>query len=288
MLVPVRLADSIIDELDEAFGVTLDRHWSRLPGGDESGVFRCGDIVVRVGPTWRTDDELAWTNEVALFAADLVAEVVAPLVRPDGSTVVRIDDRPVTLWPFVEGERGNDRDPAQRAMAAELLARVHRALATRPWRQRPPTGLTLAPTPDLEDRDLDIWLDFFERDHPTRIALHGDCCGGNVVVADGRIAGLVDWDEAFVSQPERELAVAAWEWGDCLDTLDLDPALAFVEAYRAAGGPARRLGEHDLRQLVRQRLRWESGYRRAHTRFDLEYESRQLRAFHRLRLPSGP
>lgn len=286
MLSVVRLVDSVIDEIDEAFGITLDRNWKQLPGGDESGVFRCGDVVVRVAPTWRTDAELEWTNEVALVAADEVAEVVAPLFRPDGSTVVRIDDRAVTLWPFVEGERADDRDADTRLQAADLLARVHRALGRMPWRPRPTDGAPTAPTPDLDDHDLDTWLALFDRDHATRHALHGDFCGGNALVADGHIVGLLDWDEALVGPPERELAWAAWEWGDCLKTLDLEPALAFVDAYRAAGGPARRIGEHDLRQLVRQRLRWESGYRRANTPFDLEYESRQLRAFHRLRVPS--
>ena len=286
MLVGVRLVDSVIDEIDEAFGVTLDREPSRLPGGEESAAFRCGDLVVRVGPTWRADAELEWTNEVALAAADEVAEAVAPLIRPDGTTVVRIDDRPVTLWPFVEGVKADDRDEEIRLQAADLLARLHRALARLPWRPRPRSGAPMEPTPDLDDHDLDTWLAIFDRDHPSTTALHGDFYAGNVLVHDGRITALFDWDEALLGPPERELAWAAWEWGDCLASLDLGPALAFVDAYRAAGGPARRIGEHDLRQLVRQRLRWESGYARANQPFDLEYESRQLRAFHRLRVPS--
>lgn len=84
MLDGVRLADSVIDEIDSAFGVRLDREWSRLRGGDESAAFRCGEVVVRVGPTWRSD--------------------------------------------------------------AELLARLHRAMAATPWRPRPP-GAPLAPRP---------------------------------------------------------------------------------------------------------------------------------------------
>ena len=286
MLVAVRLVDSVIDEIDEAFGVTLARTWSRLPGGEESAAFRCGDLVVRVGPTWRSDAELAWCNEVALAAADVVAEVVAPLIRPNGSTVVRIDDRPVTLWNFVEGTKADDRDEDIRLQAAGLLARLHRTLARMPWKPRPAGGPPTAPTPDLDDHDLDTWLTIFDRDHPSTTALHGDFYAGNVLVAEGRIAALIDWDEALLGPPERELAWAAWEWGDCLDSLDLGPALAFVDAYRAAGGPARRIGEHDLRQLVRQRLRWECASRGANEPEDTEYEARQLRAFHGLRVPS--
>jgi hypothetical protein len=71
-------------------------------------------------------------------------------------------------------------------------------------------------------------------------------------------------------------------------TGDLGPALAFVDVYRAAGGPARRIGEHDLRQLVRQRLRWEIGYRRANEPGDIEYEVSQIGAYDWLRVPSRP
>lgn len=282
----VRLVDSIIDEIDEAFAVTLDRDWSRLAGGDESAAFECGDLVVRVGPTWRSDASLAWSNEVALAAAEVVPEAIAPLRRPDGTTVVRIDDRPVTLWRFIEGVKADDRDPDQRAQAADLLARLHRALAVRRWEARPPSKVPMAPTPDLEDADLDTWLRLFDRDHTGVQALHGDFYAGNTLVADGRIVALLDWDEALLGPPERELAWAAWEWGDCLDSLDLGPALEFVDAYKAAGGPARRIGEHDLRPLVRQRLRWEASHRRATEGEGSEYEARQLRAFHALRVPS--
>ena len=286
MLVTMRLADSVMDEIDAAFGITLDRERERLNGGEESAAFRCGDLVVRAGPVWRSDVELEWSSEVAIAAAEVVPEVVPPLIRPDGTTVVRIDDRPVTVWPYVAGTKADDRDGAQRLQAADLLARVHRALGRTPWSPRPPDGTPRAPTPDLTDVDLDLWLAIFDRDHPRLQALHGDFYAGNALVAGGRIVALTDWDEALLGPPERELAWAAWEWGDCLDSLDLEPALAFVDAYRAAGGPARRLGEHDLRQLVRERLRWESAYRRANAPDDTEYEARQLRAFHLLRVPS--
>jgi Ser/Thr protein kinase RdoA (MazF antagonist) len=272
MLHAVRLADSIIDELDEAFGVTLDRSPARIHQSTESAVFRCRDVVVRVGPTWRTDAEVEWCNEVALAAADVVAECVAPIVRPDGSTVVRIDDRPVSLWPFVTSDDDTALPPAH---AADLLARIHVALSMRPWPARPASGRAPAPTPELADRDLDTWLAIFERDHTETTALHGDFTPRNVLVVDGRAVGVIDWDDAVVGPPERELAWAAWEW-----TGDLSAAVAFVDAYREAGGPARRIGEHDLRQLVREHVRLLAG------RGDLS--TARLQAFSNLRVRSGP
>jgi Ser/Thr protein kinase RdoA (MazF antagonist) len=272
MLLAVRLADSIIDELDEAFGVTLDRDWTRLHAGGESAVFRCGDVVVRVGPVWRTDAELVWSNEVALAAADLVAECMAPMVRPDGSTIVRIDDRPVSLWPYIDG----DDSTLEPEHAAVLLAHIHQALQVRPWRGRPASSSDPVPSPaELADRDLDTWLEIFERDHTATTALHGDFTPRNVLVVDGRAAAVLDWDDAFVGPPERELAWAAWEW-----TSDVTAALAFVDAYRDAGGPARRIRDHDLRQLVREHVRLLAARG--------ELSTARLQAFSTLRLPSAP
>ncbi len=122
--------------------------------------------------------------------------------------------------------------------------------------------------------------------------MHGDFYAGNVLVRDGHIVGLLDWDEAFLGPPERELAWAAWEWGDGLSTLgsDLEGARTFVADYVAAGGPAHPVDEEALRQLIRQRLRWEVEYARAADESGAvsdedgsSYEARQLQAFRVLR-----
>ncbi|MGI8594506.1 MAG: phosphotransferase enzyme family protein [Solirubrobacteraceae bacterium] len=272
------------------------RHWAlagevheppeRLLGGEESAAYRLGRHVVRIGPAWRADAEVEWCHAVAAAAAARVAEALAPCRTATGSTVARVARRPVTVWPFVEGSRGDDRDRGQRAQAADLLARLHDALAGVRLGPRPPASAPRAEVPDLEDPELDEWLDDFDRAHESRQPLHGDFYGGNVLVREGRIVGLLDWDEAFVGPPERELAWAAWEWGDGLGTLALQGARTFIAEYAAAGGPARPIGGDCLRQLVRQRIRWEVSYARAAARRgvaldadDHEYQDRQLEAF---------
>jgi aminoglycoside phosphotransferase (APT) family kinase protein len=142
----------------------------------------------------------------------------------------------------------------------------------------------------LADPDLDRWRADFGRRRPGRQPLHGDYYPGNVLVDRGQITSLLDWDEALIGPAELELAWAAWEWGDGLTTLDLAPAMHFIARYVAAGGPAGPIGEEDLRQLVRRRLRSEVLAARAarlrgvaHDADDYEYEARQLRAFQLLR-----
>jgi len=265
-------------------------HGERLRGGEESASYRVGEYVLRIGPGWRADAELEWCHAVASQASLEVPEVVAPRPTRGGATVVRVEGRPVSVWPFVAGTWGDDTDPRQRSQAADLLARLHRSAAGLPIVARPPGGPKLACAPELADPALDAWLIEFDTSHPARQPLHGDYYAGNVLVDRGRIAALLDWDDAFVGAPERELAWAAWEWGDGLWTLELDAAKSFVSDYKTAGGPAAPVSEGELRQLVRQRIRWEVRYARVaregavlHDAADLDYEAQQLEAFRILR-----
>ncbi|WP_348537975.1 phosphotransferase, partial [Nocardia brasiliensis] len=113
----------------------------RLFGGEESAAYRVGDVVVRIGPQDRDPAQLEWCNGIAAAAARDVPEAVAPLARADGSTVYVVAGRPITVWPFVEGEWASSEDPVQRDEAAVLLARVHRALAEHRAPPRPPRGV---------------------------------------------------------------------------------------------------------------------------------------------------
>jgi Ser/Thr protein kinase RdoA (MazF antagonist) len=278
----------------------VERHWRlevdhgaphvRLHGGEESVAYRVGNHVVRIGPPWRTEEDTEWCHGVAAAAAVNIPEAVAPRTTSDRRTIVRVDGRLVSVWPFVDGEWADEEDPRLPAQVAGLLARLHRALARFRPPPRPNPSATLAEAPDLADADLDEWLIAFDRDNRNRQPLHGDFYRGNMLVKDGQIVGVLDWDEAFVGPPERELAWAAWEWSNGLWTGDLGDAFDFVEMYVAAGGTARTIHEVEMRQLVRQRLRWEVRYARAADQRgvaldddDREYEAQQVDMFHRLR-----
>lgn len=61
--------------------------------------------------------------------------------------------------------------------------------------------------------------------------LHGDYWAGNVVWNDGRIAGVIDWEEARVGDPLIDVAISRL---DILWLLGVDAMDAFTDAYRSA------------------------------------------------------
>ncbi|MEW9555872.1 phosphotransferase enzyme family protein [Nonomuraea sp. NPDC050783] len=283
-------------EIREAVALTwgVTGEGERLHGGEESAAYRLGGHVVRVGPARRTPAESEWCHAVARYAAAGLPEAVAPLPADGGRTVVVVAGRPVSCWPYVEGDWPDSDVPAQREAGARLLARLHRSLAgLRPGPRPVPafqeSGLYGDPPRDaaeLDDPDLDRWLAAFHAGHPTRHPLHGDYYTGNTLARDGRIVAVLDWDETFVGAPELELAAAALEWGDDL----AGPSEEFVAAYHDEGGTAARLDEESLAQLVRHKLRREYAYFHQaarsgvrHDEEDVAYHRARVELFHRLR-----
>ncbi|ACZ87468.1 phosphotransferase enzyme family protein [Streptosporangium roseum] len=283
-------------EIREAVALTwgVTGEGERLHGGEESAAYRLDGHVIRVGPAWRAPAESEWCHAIARHAAAGLSEAVAPLPAAEGTTVMVVDGRPISCWPYVEGAWPDSDIPAQREAGARLLARLHRSLADfRPGPRPVPafqeSGLYGDPPQDaveLDDPDLDRWLAAFHTEHPVRHPLHGDYYTGNTLARDGRIVAVLDWDETFVGAPELELAAAALEWGDDL----AGPSKEFVAAYHEAGGTAARLDEESLAQLVRHKLRREYAYFHkairagtTHDEADVEYHRARVELFHRLR-----
>ncbi|MEV5828225.1 phosphotransferase [Spirillospora sp. NPDC052242] len=281
----------------EAWGRPIEGEPVRLYGGEESAAYRVDDLVVRVGPVSRTSAEAEWCHAIALHAASTLPEAVAPVCARDGATVVRIGDRPVSVWPYVEGEwPDEDRREAQ-TQGARLLARLHRALASHRPPARPVTafveiGLYGEPphdVPALADPRLDRWLADFHRRNPVRHPLHGDFYAGNTLARDGRLVAVLDWDEAIVGAPELEVASAALEWTDEYGD-DPEGRRRFIADYHEAGGTAGDMDEETVVQLIRHRLRREAAYygraRRQgveHDEDDADYHERRVKAFFNLR-----
>ncbi|MFC4119098.1 phosphotransferase enzyme family protein [Nonomuraea zeae] len=286
------LTSAIREAVASTWGVTGDGE--RLHGGEESAAYRLGGHVVRVGPVGRPAAESEWCHAIAHHAAAGLPEAVAPLRAPGGTTVVTVEGRPISCWPYVEGSWPDSDVPEQRAAGARLLAGLHEALVRCRPGPRPAIafqehGLYGDPPGDaaeLADPELDRWLAAFHATHPVRHPLHGDFYTGNTLARDGRIVAVLDWDETFVGAPEIELAAAALEWGDD----ELGPSNEFVTAYHEAGGTAGHLDEESLVQLVRHKLRREYAYFRKavragvrHDAEDLEYHRARTELFHRLR-----
>lgn len=287
----------------------------RLSGGYANDVFAAegdgGHIVIRIVRRPVDLAELAWEHRLLGRLAPSVPEVIAPLKAPDGSTFFEHDDRgAVVVLPFVDGR------PAQpwfdRAAAATVLARFHRAAADLDLDPRPglvrlcelregiesgryftaigPAARPLPPELAARGDEIDTareWMlatvEQLAQRGLTTAPTHGDVFRGNMLVRDGSVVGMVDWEEANVDWVAHELANAMWEFcksGDLV--LDRDAGDEFVRTYRNAGGPVPSAEDDTLIPLVRVRRVLELLRAPYDRTVDWNYQLCNLEAFHGL------
>ncbi len=275
----------------------------RLSGGEECEIWLAtsddGPFIVRISPGQRSLAQLGWTHTLMLSLYSLFPVVVAPLRAIDGSTLFLYNGRPVALFPFVEGTPLDREQPVQRDAAAELLARLHCAmLADSAASSQPQRYLTeTAHLPRLEDPEALIDPEF-DAWHATLLQqpaaltcgpIHGDYYRRNLLVRDGMITAVIDWDNAHPDFLMQEVAWSTWEFCQTASGDDLHPerARAFVQAYRDAGGPCKAEEFALLIPFIRWRLREEIRFNLAAAAagqdWDPEYVDDELRAFERLR-----
>jgi len=115
---------------------------------------------------------------------------------------------------------------------------------------------------------------------PRRTLLHGDYWPGNVLFRRGTLAGIVDWEQARIGDPTRDVATCR---GDLSILFGLGAADAFQEAYLAAGGQVSHLDFWNLlvaTWAVREIREWATVYPHL-GRSDLspELAEQRIRAF---------
>jgi Ser/Thr protein kinase RdoA (MazF antagonist) len=201
-----------------------------LKGGWKNELTRHGDVVLRLERT--PFESVRWEHRLLRFLAESVPEVVVPLAGPERWE----DDRTASLLPFIEGRALDPSSREEQRAAGELLGRIHRAGLH--WDGGPRPG-----RPALADLDLVVndWWDWSIVEKPRVLVdayeemvefvfdppplavgvVHGDVDPANLLVYDGRIAGVIDWEYARVDWPAWELANAVWTLGnDVLDAYD--------------------------------------------------------------------
>ncbi|PSK98461.1 phosphotransferase family enzyme [Murinocardiopsis flavida] len=171
----------------------------RLYGGEESTAFAVGAHAVRLGPRWRSTAAAEWCHAIAARAAPHLPEALAPLPTADGATVVRVADRPMSVWPLVEGAWPEPTAAGVPEQAAALLARLHGALAPlRPPPRPVPSffgagldGAAPPADPRLQDPGLDRRLAELHNAPTRRQPVHGDFHPGNTLAADGAFVAVL-------------------------------------------------------------------------------------------------
>ena len=191
-------------------------------GGLDHDVYRTGDLVLRVG------DPAAVASEAALLQL-LAGELPCRVPVPELVDVVEgvLGHR----WLPGEPLLGRPAPPGLAATLGLVLRRLHDVDAAR----LADLGLP------AEGDDLSVFADDLTGpEHlvatvrrtvpepgPHRVLVHGDLGAEHLLVADGRLSGIVDWSDAAVSDPAVDFARLLRDFGAAF----LDEV---VEAY---GGP---------------------------------------------------
>jgi Ser/Thr protein kinase RdoA (MazF antagonist) len=187
-------------------------------------------VVRRYGRLHVSRAALIFEHAVAEHVAARISEVVAPLRDADGDTLVLDDGAYVAVLPWVDGVTGL-RDPRSAAGAARALARFHvagrdmhvaggmrstRFLGIVPWlvarfKRFAAPGSPVARALPWDELIVALAASIARvAPRGTRLPnaiVHGDANPGNVVVRDGDVRGLIDFD--FVHDTERVYDVGA-------------------------------------------------------------------------------
>lgn len=239
--------------------------------------------------------ELAWVTE---FAAQL-PEVPRPIPTSDGARLfVEQTGRVAVLSEFIRGEHPDRMVATHRHAAAEMLAQLHEIASNikdpqpRPcypawseldWRenqwwvwsrvQRFLHDSDLNDVPDIDSAKVEerlakgleplpsALLALARLDLPA-IPIHNDYFEGNLLYRDGRIFGVVDWDEARLDWRAWDIGNATWSFSRASEEHRMDAlnAKAFLGDYESAGGEITDDERRVLVQLIRVRLLWETLY----------------------------
>ncbi|TCC42402.1 aminoglycoside phosphotransferase family protein [Kribbella speibonae] len=218
-----------------------DLELKEVVGGWGNQMWRLGDdLAVRMPRFNQASEPLRREHQwVPSLAAQLPLSVPTPVRLCDPS-----DSFPrawlITTW--VHGEPA-DHAPITDPAAADVLADFLKALHTEPPAGAPVSERsTLAPSPGWDevqasvgraDEIRAVWDDALAAPKwdGAPVWLHGDLHPANVVVADGTLAGVVDFEEIGSGDPANDVA-AAW--------ILLPEPDRFLDAYGADEATVRR------------------------------------------------
>jgi Ser/Thr protein kinase RdoA (MazF antagonist) len=243
------VVEDLLAVVAERFGLEAPITARRLTGGYANDVFLLEghDLVAHVKHPPANLESLAWEHRLLRLLADRLPEVPLPLPDRSGATFFLEQDQPVWLTPFMQGSPAQ---PSDRRLVG-ALGRLHATqidLPTRPGHARL-RDLPIPPLREMPPR-FDSWLDLIAKARTDLIRLvsdinrgtrqlavgvtHNDIFPGNVLVQNGSVTALLDWEEADVDWLVWDLAMSLWPF---CDTADWRRAITdFVTAYRGGGG----------------------------------------------------
>jgi Ser/Thr protein kinase RdoA (MazF antagonist) len=247
-------APDLLSAVSQAYELTAPLRAQRLSGGYANDVFLLDGarpVVLHVKHPPLDLESLSWEHHLQQLLVVQLPEVPAPLPARDGRTFLLHQQRPVWLTPYVPGVPAGLID--RRAVAA-ALGRVHSIqidVPVRPGHQR----LSDLPIPPIRQMPaaFDSWLPLIAEARSYALEVishiaktrsvavgvtHNDIFPGNVLVEDGQVTALLDWEEADIDWLVWDLASSIGPFCSTSDgALDDSATKDFVNSYRAAGGP---------------------------------------------------
>jgi Ser/Thr protein kinase RdoA (MazF antagonist) len=246
--------EELLAEVAERYAMSSPITARRLTGGYANDVFRLEGVgrptVLHIKHPPADGGSVDWEHRLLARLSVHLPEALAPLPAVDGSTWFWFRGRPVWL---VAWAPGGPAGPVDRQAVATVLGRLHSCpvqvsgrpnharllrLPLPPVRQLP---AALAPwqaaiaAARTEVTTLVRWLEGERR--PITGITHNDIFPGNVLVHQGRVTAVLDWEEAAIDWQVWDLASSLWPFCAHGDRLDDRAVVEFLTAYRAAGGP---------------------------------------------------
>jgi homoserine kinase type II len=217
-----------------------------------------GRLFVRINEG-KTPDDVRREADVVAHAAARGVPTPAPLRTPSGEPFVRWSGELASVFPWVEGRtlRRPELLPAHAAAVGRALAALHRSSPGfpdhRPGRYEPDeiarrfARLSALARPELAAAlatlgpELEALASARAPDLPTGI-IHGDLFMDNVLFTDagpsGRLAALIDFEQASWGRLAYDLAVTTLAFGFGRDDFRADVVRALLQAYAAERPPA--------------------------------------------------
>ncbi|MEU6859751.1 aminoglycoside phosphotransferase family protein [Glycomyces sp. NPDC046736] len=219
-----------------------DRDLMAVPGGGNNRIWRLGeDLAVRLP---RTDRAARLVEQEHRWVPELAPHLPIPVPVPVhlGAPSDRFD-RPWIVTTWIEGEPGDQRPITNGPAAAASLAAFMRALHREAPKDAPfnrgrsvplvefadyfTRCLQVVTAPDAAARAREVWEQAVTAP-PWPAApswIHADLHPSNIVVAEGTLAGVLDFGELCAGDPATDLA-SAWM---------LLPQAALTECIEAYG-----------------------------------------------------
>jgi aminoglycoside phosphotransferase (APT) family kinase protein len=218
-----------------------DLELQEVDGGWGNQMWRLGDdLAVRMPRAHGSPELLRKEHQ---WVPDLAARL--PLPVPSPLRLVDPSDRFPRSWMITTWVHGQPADhaPITDPAAADVLADFLKALHTEAPADAPVSDrTTLSPSPSFDevqayvgraDEISAVWEDALAAPQwdGAPVWVHGDLHPANVVVADGMLTGVVDFEEIGAGDPATDLA-SAW--------ILLPEAERFLDAYGADAATVRR------------------------------------------------